>query len=50
MKRASKSLGCIGLFVSLAVFAQAAGNTWTGKICDSAGNHTVRFTGAKNAS
>jgi hypothetical protein len=35
MKSALKSLCCIGLLVGLATFAQAAEQTWTGKISDS---------------
>ena len=34
MKNALKSLCCVGLLVSLGVFAQAAEKTWTGKISD----------------
>lgn len=35
MKNALKSLCCIGLLVGLSAFAQAAEETWTGKISDS---------------
>jgi hypothetical protein len=34
MKSALKGLCCIGLFVGLSGFAQAAEKTWTGKISD----------------
>jgi hypothetical protein len=35
MKNTWKALGCIGLFLGVGSFAQAADETWTGKISDS---------------
>jgi hypothetical protein len=34
MKNTWKTLGCIGLFLGVGSFAQAADETWTGKISD----------------